>query len=300
MAVHIPVLYEETLQRLDPKRGDVILDATIDGGGHAKGILKAIGEKGILIGIEQDSKILNELKSEIANGRDNVILINENFKNLDKVLNSLKIKKINGAIFDLGMSSLQLAGSGRGFSFRKDEPLLMTFKSEPSSGDLTAGEIINKWKEGDVADLIYKYGGERYSRQIAKGIVEERSKKEIKTTFELVDIIRRNVPARYRNDKSLHCATRTFQALRIAVNDELSALEEGIAKAWGFLAKGGRLIVISFHSLEDKTVKFFLRDKTALGEGEILTKKPIISGEKERRLNPRSRSAKLRAIKKIT
>lgn len=297
MTVHIPVLFEESLRYLDPKRGDVILDATIDGGGHAKEILRAIGENGKLIGIEQDSGILDKLKEKLWK---NAILINDNFRNLDKILNSLKIKKIDGVIFDLGMSSLQLEDSGRGFSFQKNEPLLMTFKSKLGSDDLTAEDIVNKWGEKQIADLIYRYGEERYSRRIARSITEARDKKKVGTTLELVDIIRRSVPARYRDNKSLNCATRTFQALRIVVNDELEALKEGINKAWSFLARDGKLVVISFHSLEDRIAKKFFKDKAILKEGVILTKKPIVAGEEEKRLNPRSRGAKLRAVKKIT
>lgn len=300
MAVHIPVLLEESLLYLDPRRDDVILDATIDGGGHANGILKVIGEKGILIGIEQDKKILDKLKEKLWK---NAILINDNFRNLDKVLSAcggLKIKKIDGAIFDLGMSSVQLEESGRGFSFQKNEPLLMTFKSEPGPGDLTAKDIVNEWTEKEIADLIYEYGEERYSRRIVRGIIKARSERTIENTLELVEIIRKNIPAAYRNNRSLNCATRTFQALRIAVNDELEALREGVEKAWSFLVKDGRLVVISFHSLEDRIVKNFFKNKAILKEGEILTKKPVIAGEEEKKLNPRSKSAKLRAIKKIT
>ena len=293
--MHVSVLLKETLGYLNPKPGNLIIDATIDGGGHAEEILKKIGEKGLLIGIEQDKKILEKLKAKVW---QNAILINDNFRNLDKALESLKIKKIDRAIFDLGMSSLQLENSGRGFSFQKDEPLLMTFKSSAGPKDLTARDIVNSWSEKDIADLIYKYGEERYSRRIARGIIEARNNKKIGTTFELVDIIRRNVPAGYRNNRSLNCATRTFQALRIAVNDELTALEEGISKAWDFLAGGGRLVVISFHSLEDRIVKNFLKKKAASKEGVILTKKPVIPGQIEKDSNPRSRSAKLRAAEK--
>ncbi|MEK9183495.1 MAG: 16S rRNA (cytosine(1402)-N(4))-methyltransferase RsmH, partial [Patescibacteria group bacterium] len=213
---------------------------------------------------------------------------------------SLKIEKIDGAMFDLGMSSLQLEDSGRGFSFQKNQPLLMTFKSEPSPGDLTAKDIVNKWREKEIADLIYEYGEERYSRKIAKGIIKVRRERSIETTFELVEIVRKSVPAQYRSNKSLNCATRTFQALRIVVNDELTALKEGINKAWDFLREDGKLVVISFHSLEDRIVKKFFKDKAVLGEGAILTKKPIVAGAEEKKLNPRSQSAKLRAMKKLT
>lgn len=294
--MHIPILLKETLEYLNLKPGNLIVDATINGGGHAEEILKKIGERGLLVGIEQDEEILEKLKLKLWK---NAILISENFRNLDKVLESLKIKKINGAIFDLGISSLQLENSGRGFSFQKNEPLLMTFKPNTGPEDLTARDIINDWSEKDIADVIYKYGEERYSRRIARGVIEARNNKKMETTFELVDIIRRNVPANYRNNRSLNCATRTFQALRIAVNDELAALEEGISGAWDFLAGGGRLVVISFHSLEDRIVKNFLKKKAISKEGVILTKKPAVPGQMEKWSNPRSRSAKLRAAEKV-
>ena len=161
----------------------------------------------------------------------------DNFRNLDKVLASLKIEKINGAIFDIGVSSSQIDESGRGFSFQKDEPLLMTMKDEIEPGDRTAKEIVNKWSEKDLADTIWKYGEERFSRRIAKNIVRRREVKAIETTLELVDAIRESVPPFYRNSRRINCATRTFQALRIAVNDELGALEEGLRKAWSFFDK---------------------------------------------------------------
>jgi len=175
----------------------------------------------------------------------------------------------------------------------------MTMKAEIERGDLTAGEIVNRWGEKELADIIYRYGEERFSRRIARNIVEKRVKKRIETTFELVEIIRLSVPPNYRNNKRLHCATRTFQALRIAVNDELGALVDGLNKSWQVLEKGGRLVVISFHSLEDRIVKKYFKDLMGTGEGKILTKKPLTPSEQEEAENPRSRSAKLRAVEKL-
>jgi len=297
--MHAPVLLKEVLYYLEPKPGDTILDATINGGGHAQEILKIIGENGKLIGIEQDAAILENLKSQISNLKNNLILINGNFRDLDKLLEAYKIKKINGAIFDLGMSSVQLEDSGRGFSFQKEEPLIMSYKSDFKPNDLIARDLINKWSEREIADVLYKYGEERYSRRIARGIAERRKERPIETTSELVEIIRLSVPPAYRNNRRIHCATRTFQALRIAVNDELEAMKEGMEKAWGLISKNSRLVVISFHSLEDRIVKNFFRKIDDKKEGQILTKKPVIPKEGEQKLNPRSRSAKLRAIKKI-
>lgn len=296
--MHTPVLLKESIELLNPKIGNTILDATINGGGHSEEILKTIGEKGRLIGIDQDDAVLNKLK-EKWKGRKNILLARDNFRNLDKVLGSLKIEKVNGAIFDIGISSSQIDESGRGFSFQKDEPLLMTMKAEIEPDDLTAKEIVNDWSEKDLADIIWKYGEERFSRKIARNIVRRREAKAIETTLELVDAIRESVPPFYRNSRKINCATRTFQALRIAVNDELGALEEGLKKAWNFLDKNGRLAVISFHSLEDRIVKNYFRELAAKSEGKIMTKKPLVPTEEEKRSNPRSRSAKLRAIEKI-
>ncbi len=291
---HIPVLLNEVIKFLNPEPGDIILDATVDGGGHAKAILEKISPNGKLIGIDQDEEILERLKSEL--GKE-AILINGNFRDLDKLLESLKIKFLNAALYDFGMSSLQLEESGRGFSFLKDEPLLMTYKSFTEPNDLTADKIINIWPEKEIADTIFYYGEERYARRIARKIAEGRKRKHIKTTFELADIIKRSVPWKPR--QKINPATKTFQALRIAVNDELNAIAESLEKVWQFLVPGSRLVVISFHSLEDRIAKNFFRNKKKEGEAEIKTLKPIGPSEEEISLNPRSRSAKLRAAMKI-
>lgn len=298
--MHIPVLLNESLEYLDPRPGDIILDGTIGGGGHAEKILEKIGEKGKLVGLDQDEKSLEFLKSKVQNRKSwpNAILINENFRNLDKALESRGIEKLNGAIFDIGLSSSQLEESGRGFSFQKDEPLLMTMRAIIGPDDLTAMDIVNKRNEKELEEIIRNFGEERFSKRIAENIVKRRRVKLIGTTFDLVDVIREAVPAQYRNNRRINCATRTFQALRIAVNDELGALKEGMEKAWRFLDKGGRLAVISFHSLEDRIVKNYFKEKKASGEGKILTKKPVVPAREEIKSNPRSRSAKLRAIEK--
>ena len=296
--MHAPVLLKEVIEYLKPEPGDIILDATIDGGGHAEAIMQKIGKTGTLIGIDQDAVILENLKSQISNLKNNVILINGNFRNLDELLKNNNIEKIDGAIFDLGTSMLQLEESGRGFTFQKNEPLLMTYKSDINSTDLIAQDIVNKWSEKDIADILYKYGEERFSRRIAKNIVDIRERKEIKTTFDLSEIIRLSVPSFYRNNQRLNCCTKTFQALRIAVNDELNAIEEGLSRVWKLLSAESRLVVISFHSLEDRIVKNFFKEKSKKEEGLILTKKPIIPSQEEIISNFSSRSAKLRAIEK--
>jgi len=288
---HVPVLLKESIYYLNPKPGDTILDATINGGGHTEAICKLVGENGKIIGIDQDREAIERLKFQITNSKYQIKLLCGNFREVDKLVG----EKLDGAIFDLGMSSNQIdppaGGAGRGFSFQKDEPLLMNY--DPN-GSFTAKEIVNKWSEADISDVLYKYGEERYSRRIAKNIIRARP---IETTFELVDIIRGSVPRQYRNGR-INCATRTFQALRIAVNDEINALREGIKKVWELLLPGGRLVVISFHSLEDREVKTFFKKLKEEKQGVILTKKPVVAGEQEKKSNPRSRSAKLRAIEK--
>ncbi|MEW5907643.1 MAG: 16S rRNA (cytosine(1402)-N(4))-methyltransferase RsmH [Patescibacteria group bacterium] len=299
--LHKPVLLKEVVGYLNLKLGDTVLDATINGGGHAEKIVERIGNDGTLIGIDQDAVILEKLKLKIKNlkFKDNVVLINGNFRDLDKLLELLKIKKINGALFDLGMSSIQLEDSGRGFTFMKDEPLLMTYKSEIASSDLTARDILNQWSEEDLTQILFKYGEERYARKIARAIIKKRKKKKIETTTELKEIIEKNVPPSYRHKKGISPVTKTFQALRITVNDELNALKEGVGKVWKIMKPGSRLVVISFHSLEDRIIKNFFKDKKNNGGGIILTKKPIVPSSEEIKINPKSRSAKLRAIEKI-
>jgi len=298
---HAPVLLNEVIKFLAPKAENIILDATVDGGGHAEAICKYIGQKGILVGIDQDSELLEELKSKIKNQKSkllkNIILINGNFRDIDKLLEPLKIKKLNGALYDLGMSSLQLEESGRGFTFQKDEPLLMTYKFPINPEDLTAQEILNTWPEKEIADILFKYGEERYARRIARNIILRRQKSYFKTTFDLVEVIKRSVP--YRPWQKINPATKTFQALRIAVNDELRALTEGLEKVWQFFIPGSRLVIISFHSLEDRIAKNFLKTKEKEGSLKIKTKKPVTPRAEEILSNSRSRSAKLRAAVKI-
>jgi len=244
--------------------------------------------------IERATKKLEKAGADFA-------LVMENFRNLDKALEKLatdgKIKNPSAdrILFDLGWSSNQFELSGRGFSFMRDEPLVMTLSAEPAL--ITAHDIVNGWEEEVIADVLYGYGEEQFSRRIARGIVKAREKGEIKTTGELVTIIEKAVPAFYRNKKT-HPATKTFQALRIAVNDELGALREGLEKAWLALNPGGRLAVITFHSIEDRIVKRMLREKASADLGKLVTKKPSIPSKEELKANPRSRSAKLRIIQK--
>ncbi len=295
--IHKTVLLKESINGLDIHQGDIYLDGTLGSAGHAEYALRINEGKIKVIGLDRDSQALLRSKDRLRLYSD-VALIESSYGDLDQALDSLKIGKIDRIMLDLGLSSDQFETSGRGFAFKKDEPLLMTFKSNLVEGDLTAHEIVNSWQEENIADVIYGYGEERYSRRIAHVIVKYREKKTIEKTSELVEIISQAVPVFYRKGK-LHPATRTFQALRIAVNDELNTLKKGLEKGFARLNKGGRMAIISFHSLEDRIVKNFNKEKESKEEAKIITKKPIEPSDEEIKENPRSRSAKLRILEKI-
>jgi 16S rRNA (cytosine1402-N4)-methyltransferase len=250
------------------------------------------------VGIDMDEDALQRATSRLQAVSAKFILKQANFRNLDTILVETGVMKANRILFDLGLSSFQFEVSGRGFSFQKeDEPLLMTFKKNLSESDLTVREIVNTWEEENIADILYGYAEETFSRKIAREIVSTREIKPIETTKDLVEIVYRATPGFYHRKKT-HYATKTFQALRIAVNDEVEALREGLEKAYGALLPGGRMAVISFHSIEDRIVKLFFRQKQKDNEAHVITKKPIVPTREEIKENPRSRSAKLRAIKK--
>ncbi len=295
--VHKTVLLNETIEGLNLSNDAIVVDGTFGGGGHSLLICQKYPNTKI-IAIDQDKGAWQKAEHKFAGLNCKISFQNNNFRELDKVLEKESIKEVDGIVLDLGLSSDQLENSGRGFSFMKDEPLLMTMKENPRSEDITARDIVNDWSEESLADIIYGYGEEQFSRRIASGIVESRKVKKIETTFDLVDVIEKSVPNVYKKMR-LHYATKTFQALRIAVNDELGALREGLAKGIEVLKKGGRMSVISFHSLEDRIVKRFFVEKQKENKIKIITKRPIIASEKELKENPRARSAKLRIIEKI-
>jgi len=297
--IHTPVLKDESIDGLNIQIGDVIVDGTLGGGGHTFEIIKKFGPKVKIIGLDFDADAITRAKALIGDTKCDVVFRTIGFQDLDKVLDELHIKSVDKILLDLGISSFQLEVAGRGFSFQKDEPLLMTMKKNPTDEDLTARDIVNTWDEESLADIIYGFGEEKYSRKIAKAIVEARKEKEIETTFDLVKIIDDAVGKYYRRMK-IHPATRTFQALRIATNSELTNLQEVIKKGFERLSKNGRISIITFHSLEDRIVKrAFIELKEKEG-ANILTKKPIVPKDEELKSNPRSRSAKLRLIEKIS
>lgn len=302
--VHKPVLLNEVLDGLDIKDSETIVDMTLGGAGHLSAIAKSKAKDLNLIGLDADSKAIDIAKKklkEVAEKNKNkhqIFLENVYFDQLDKVLEKLKIKKIDKVIFDLGFSSFEIEDPERGFSFQKEGPLKMTYADKPNKFQLTAYDVVNSFEEKNLADIIYGFGEEQFSRRIAKAIVEAREENPIETTTQLAEIIRESVPFFYRKGK-IHPATKTFQAIRIAVNSELERLKIALNISFEKLSSDGRIAVITFHSLEDRIVKRFFINKYKEGLAILINKKPILPNREELEKNPRSRSAKLRIIKKI-
>lgn len=293
--IHKTVLLNESIEKLNLKAGAIYFDGTLGGAGHSLKVCSDFGGTVRIIATDRDKLAIRNAEEKFSDLSCKPDLVLSDYRNLDKVLINLGVDRVDGILLDLGLSSDQLDASGRGFTFRRDEPLLMTFSEDEQKVD--AKVILNNWGEETIADILYGYSDEKYSRRIARAIINARKIKPIETTFQLVKIIEEAVPAGYRRGKT-HFATKTFQALRIAVNDEITALKDGMKKGWEFLKSGGRFAVISFHSVEDREVKNFFRDKVKSGEGKFINKKPIIASDEEVRDNPRSRSAKLRVIEK--
>lgn len=317
--IHTTVLLKESIDGLAIKDGDVYVDGTLGSGGHAQYALETAqknGAKIIVIGLDRDQGAINRSRARLGD-KPNISYVLANYKDIDITLGELGIAFADKIMLDLGLSSDQFETSGRGFSFRKNEPLLMTFKevgpgassvtsasssSEQESegladGALTASKIVNEWAEDDIANLIFQYGEEHYAKRIAHEIVKRREEMPFVTTYDLVDAIMASTPTSYHHMK-IHPATRTFQALRMAVNDELGSLTEGLERGFNRLSPGGRMAVISFHSIEDRIVKRFMQEKEKQEKANLITKKPIDPSSDELRDNPRSRSAKLRIIEK--
>jgi len=292
-ALHEPVLQEEVLRLLDPRPGGVVVDATLGSGGHAVEILKRIGKGGRLIGIDQDPEALRRCRERLK-AFSRVEFFQENFSNLDLILHHLNLEAVDAVLMDVGFSAEQLETADRGFSFLKEGPLDMRMDPGPP---LRARDLVNDLSQEDLENIFRRYGEERWSRRIAGVIARERTARPIETTTELVRLVEKAVPRQFQHGR-LHPATRVFQALRIAVNGELEALEGGLPKAFRALGPGGRLAVISFHSLEDRIVKRMFRGWAGEGRGRLLTPKPIQAAREEVGRNPRSRSAKLRGIEK--
>ena len=293
--MHVPVFLKEVIDYLNPQANRNFIDATAGEGGHGLAILKKNGPNGKLLGIEINSGVYEGLKEKMAEMAKRVVLVNDSYINLEKIVKRNDFKPIHGILFDLGMCSWHLDTSGKGFSYLKDEPLDMRFDIK---NNLTAAEIINTWDIKKIEEILREFGEEKYVYRVSLAIKKARKKERIIGTQQLVDILKRTLPKNYDNRK-IHFATRTFQALRIAVNNELQTIEEGLEQAIKILEPNGKIVVISFHSLEDRIVKNIFREKAKIGELNILTKKPITPCLEEIKNNSRSRSAKLRAAEKI-
>lgn len=295
--VHRPVLFNEVIDALDLKSGGVYVDGTLGGGGHTLAIARGIGKDGLVISIDRDAAALDRTQNRLENApqpeRGTVRLAQANYADFAEVLDLVGIQSVDGFLLDLGLSSDQLADRTRGFSFDADGDLDLRF-------DVTEGaaayELLNRWTADEIADVIFRYGEERFSRRIAREIVKRREENPIRKASDVAEICRRSIPhPPGRGRDRIDPATRTFQALRIAVNDELGSLERFLANAADYLKPNGRIAVISFHSLEDRMVKNSFRDSAKL---EALTRKPIEATEREKEENPRSRSAKLRVARR--
>jgi len=310
---HVPVLYREVLENLAVKKGGIYVDGTLGGGGHAEAVCKALGSEGLFIGIDRDTDALEAAAKRLAASDGAAackkLFVHDNYANIKKILEEHGIDHIDGALLDLGVSSFQLDNPERGFSYMQDAPLDMRMNQEDR---FSAYDVINEYKEADLAEVIRKYGEERYARRIAANVVKARQEAPIERSGQLVDIIKASIPAKSRRDGP-HPAKRTFQAIRIEVNDELGLLERAAEDFLDVLGEGGRLCVITFHSLEDRIIKnVFARraDPCTCPPGlpcvcgkkadiKKITRKPIEAGEVEREENPRARSAKLRVAEKL-
>ena len=325
--MHIPVLLNEVLEYLNPKPNENFVDCTFGGGGHAAAILEKIKPNGRLLGIDLDLDLLKaaEAKSQKPKAKSRLVLVQDSFVNLKKIVEKNNFKSVNGILLDLGFSSWQMDESGKGFSFKKNEPLIMkydfqkeTLQTQNSKLSVCGGKtqnqnlklktslitehaaeyVVNVWPEKELVKIFQEYGEERFSRRIAEKLCQQRKIKAIKTTFQLVEIIRQAIPARFRHQR-IHFATRVFQALRIVVNDELNNIKKVLPQTIEILEPNGKIAVISFHSLEDRIVKQFFKEQSKIGRLKIITKKPIVPTSGEVGKNPRSRSAKLRIAMKI-
>lgn len=307
---HRLVMGREVIELLDCRPGRLYVDGTVGGGGHAEEILKASSPDGRLIGIDRDAEALGAASQRLKSYGDRAVLVKENYRNIRKVLSPLGIDKADGILLDLGVSSYQFDRPERGFSFRFESPLDMRMDT---AQETAAKDLVNGLGEGELERIFKDYGEERFARAIARSIVRERKTRSIETTGDLVRIVLASVPRRFQS-RTIHPATRIFQALRIAVNDELGSLEEGLKEGIEVLNKGGRMAVISFHSLEDRIVKNMFRDYAApcicpprtpvcvcgkVPAVRILTKKALTPSEEEVNENPRARSARLRAVEKL-
>lgn len=292
---HVPVLLQEVIRESHIKPGAIYVDGTLGAGGHAKALFLEANKDLTIFGFDKDLEAQKIAQAVLSDAGATPTIIHASFVEMKHELLARHVTQVDTILLDLGVSSMHFDADERGFTFQKDQPLHMNMNQE---GELTAEEIVNNWSEESLADIIFGFGEERYARRIAKAITVARKEREIKTTFELVEIIKSAVPFAYQRGK-IHPATRTFQALRIAVNSELTELESVIPDAISLLKTGGRLLIISFHSLEDRIVKQSFKLLADNDAGLVITKKPIIATEGELKSNPRARSAKLRVFQRV-
>jgi 16S rRNA (cytosine1402-N4)-methyltransferase len=285
---HVPVLFQEVLDGLNLKKGSAVIDATISSGGHALGILERTKPSGRLLGIDRDPKILPVAQDVLKSFGSRVSLTHGNFKDLKEIAKAHGFDRVDGILLDLGLSTYQLSDPLRGFSFQIEAPLDM--RMDPDD-QITAADIVNRWNERDLSDLFFQIGEDRFARRVARRIVETRAKHPIVTTGQLIEAIAPAYPPKFRFGRRTHFATNVFRALRVTVNHELSDLESTLPQTLDLLKPQGRLLVLTFHSLEDRLVKHFLKETSGI---KPETKKPIVPKEEEIRKNPRARSAKLR------
>jgi 16S rRNA (cytosine1402-N4)-methyltransferase len=286
---------DEVIESLDLQATDIVVDGTINGGGHSLEIVKHLSDSGVLIGIDLDKSALEVSQKKLREEDAQINLVHNNFRNIDEIVHSLGLSSVDKILLDLGWSSNQFENPERGFSFMHDGPLLMTLSGDSDDVDFTAYDIVNTWSEESLMDILEVYGEEKYAWHIVQAILKQREKESIYSTLQLAEIISNAVPKKYTNGR-IHPATKTFQALRIAVNDEMGALKDVLEKGFNLLSDGGRMAIISFHSVEDRIVKNFFRKKKQEGLAKLLTKKPQVAGEKELQENRRARSAKLRVL----
>ena len=304
---HVPIMVKEVLTLLEPSRGGVFVDGTLGGGGHAEAVLSALPESGRLFGIDRDDDALKAAGARLSRFGDRFTAIKGNFFDMKELLNARGIHKVDGILLDLGVSSHQLDAAERGFSYKAEAPLDMRMDQ---SAPLTAKIVVNEWPEAELRRIFWEYGEEKFSGKIAARIVERRKEQPIETTTELAELIKGAIPAKFRNEPQ-HPARRCFQAIRIAVNGELDGLHDAIVSAHDLLNPGGRLAILTFHSLEDRIVKNAFRTfenpctcpKSApvciCGKkptAKVLTRHPLVASEQEQKENSRATSAKLRAI----
>ena len=295
--LHIPVMLREVIDYLDPKPGQIIVDATLGTGGHSFEILKRITPGGKLIGIDRDEDSLAICRKRLSEFSSSCEFVHGNFVDLDQILEKLGIDKIDGIVFDLGISTYQLKDPERGFSFQQEGPLDMRLDK---SSYISAYDLVNNLNESEISNMLWSFGEERWHNRIARILVEERRNQPISTTSQLADLVMRAIPYRYRKGYyRIHPATRTFQAVRIAVNRELEILETAVKKAVAILGKKAKICVISFHSLEDRVIKHTFRALKADGLIDIVTAKPLTPAPSEVIANPSSRSSKFRVAERI-